>query len=126
MCWRYPNAAEVNITGPAAIHLLVMKAVSSLRWLIFIFFKFLVCFPYCYCLIATVLLMTIRNLEALTLGRGQLGDTFFYALSDCNLLKSLNVTDATLGNGIQEIPINHDKLRHLQLIKCRVMRISVR
>ncbi|XP_030538418.1 F-box/LRR-repeat protein 15 [Rhodamnia argentea] len=97
MCRRYPNAAEVNITGPSPIHLLVMKAVSSLR-----------------------------NLEALTLGKGQLGDTFFYALSDCNLLKSLNVTDATLGNGIQEIPINHDRLRHLQLIKCRVMRISVR
>ncbi|KAF8018571.1 hypothetical protein BT93_H3453 [Corymbia citriodora subsp. variegata] len=97
MCRRYPNAAEVNITGATAIHLLVMKAVSSLR-----------------------------NLEALTLGKGQLGDAFFYALSECNLLKSLNVTDATLGNGIQEIPINHDRLRHLQLIKCRVMRISVR
>ncbi|XP_030470403.1 F-box/LRR-repeat protein 15 [Syzygium oleosum] len=97
MCRRYPNAAEVNITGASAIHLLVMKAVSSLR-----------------------------NLEALTLGKGQLGDTFFYALSDCNLLKSLNVTDATLGNGIQEIHINHDRLRHLQLIKCRVMRIVVR
>lgn len=97
MCRRYPKAAEVNITGATTIHLLVMKAVSLLRYL-----------------------------ETLTLGKGQLGDTFFYALSECNLLKSLNVTDATLGNGIQEIPINHDRLRHLQLIKCRVMRISVR
>lgn len=126
MCRRYPNATEVNITGASAIHLLVMKAVSSLRWLIFIFIDFLFCFPHSCGLIATVLLMAIRNLEALTLGKGQLGDTFFYALSDCNLLKSLNVTDATLGNGIQEIHINHDRLRHLQLIKCRVMRIVVR
>ncbi|PKI51007.1 hypothetical protein CRG98_028604 [Punica granatum] len=69
---------------------------------------------------------SLRNLETLTLGRGQLGDTFFHALADCNMLRTLNVTDATLGNGIQEIPINHDRLRHLQLIKCRVMRISVR
>ena len=30
MCRRYPNATEVNISG-AAIHLLVMKAVYSLR-----------------------------------------------------------------------------------------------
>ncbi|KAM4122509.1 hypothetical protein ACB094_01G089000 [Castanea mollissima] len=96
MCRRYPNATEVNISG-ASIHLLVMKAVSSLR-----------------------------NLEVLTLGRGQLGDTFFNALSDCCLLKRLNVNDANLGNSIQEIPINHDSLRHLQLTKCRVMRISVR
>lgn len=31
MCRRYPNATEVNISGAPAIHLLVMKAVSSLR-----------------------------------------------------------------------------------------------
>ncbi|KAF5468651.1 hypothetical protein F2P56_012790 [Juglans regia] len=97
MCRRYPNAIEVNISGAPAIHLLVMKAVSSLR-----------------------------NLEVLTLGRGQLGDTFFHALADCYLLTRLNVNDATLGNGIQEILINHDGLRHLQLTKCRVMRVSVR
>lgn len=42
------------------------------------------------------------------------------------MLKSLIVNDATLGNGIQEIPINHERLRHLQLTKCRVMRISIR
>ncbi|XP_012077197.1 F-box/LRR-repeat protein 15 isoform X2 [Jatropha curcas] len=97
MCRRYPNATEVNIYGTPNIHLLVMKAVSSLR-----------------------------NLEVLTLGRGLLGDPFFHALSDCSMLKSLNVNDATLGNGVQEIPINHDRLRHLQLTKCRVVRISVR
>lgn len=31
MCRRYPNAIEVNISGAPSIHLLVMKAVSSLR-----------------------------------------------------------------------------------------------
>jgi hypothetical protein len=67
-----------------------------------------------------------RNLETLTVGKGQLGDPFFGALGDCIMLKSLNVNDATLGSGIQEIPINHDRLCHLQLTKCRVMRISVR
>lgn len=97
MCRRYPNATEVNISGAPSIHSLVMRAVSSLR-----------------------------NLEVLTLGRGQLGDTFFHALADCYLLKRLNVNDATLGNGIQDVPINHDTLRHLQLTKCRVMRVSVR
>ncbi|PON73101.1 F-box domain containing protein [Parasponia andersonii] len=96
MCRRYPNATEVNVSGPA-IHLLVMKAISSLR-----------------------------NLEVLSLGRGQLGDMFFHSLADCHVLKRLNVNDATLGNGIQEISVNHDRLRHLQLTKCRVMRISIR
>ncbi|KAL5559537.1 hypothetical protein UlMin_035748 [Ulmus minor] len=96
MCRRYPNATEVNISGNT-IHLLVMKAVYSLR-----------------------------NLEVLTLGKGTLVDSFFHSLADCHVLKGLNINDATLGNGIQEIPINHDKLRHLQLTKCRVMRISIR
>lgn len=31
MSRRYPNAIEVNLTGAPAIHLLVMKAISSLR-----------------------------------------------------------------------------------------------
>lgn len=70
--------------------------------------------------------MVSRNLEVLTLGRGQLGDIFFHALADCYLLKRLNINDATLGNGIQEILINHDSLYHLQLTKCRVMRVSIR
>ncbi|KAG6608338.1 F-box/LRR-repeat protein 15, partial [Cucurbita argyrosperma subsp. sororia] len=97
MCGRYPNATEVNISGVPAVHLLAMKAVFSLR-----------------------------NLEVLTLGRGQLGDTFFHALADCHLLKSLTVNDSTLVNVTQEIPISHDRLRHLHLTKCRVIRISVR
>ncbi|GAV90319.1 LOW QUALITY PROTEIN: F-box-like domain-containing protein, partial [Cephalotus follicularis] len=96
MCRRYPNATEVNIFGAPASHLLVMKAVISLR-----------------------------NIESLTLGRGQLEDIFFHALAD-HMLKSLDINDATLGNGVQEISINHDKLRHLNITKCRVMRISIK
>ncbi|PSR93622.1 F-box/LRR-repeat protein [Actinidia chinensis var. chinensis] len=97
ICYRYPNATEVNIYGVPALHSLVMKSVSALRYL-----------------------------EALTLGKGQLGETFFQALTDCQLLKSLIINDATLGNGIQEIPIYHDRLRQLYIVKCRVLRISVR
>ncbi|XP_052211557.1 F-box/LRR-repeat protein 15 isoform X2 [Diospyros lotus] len=97
MCHRYPNANKVNIYGAPLIHSLVMKTVSSLR-----------------------------NIEALTLGRGQLGETVFQVLTDCQLLKNLVINDATLGNGIQEIPIYHDRLRELHVVKCRVLRISVR
>ncbi|KAK4401255.1 F-box/LRR-repeat protein 15 [Sesamum angolense] len=97
MCQRYPNAAAVNVYGTPAIHQVGMKAVSSLR-----------------------------NLEVLTLGKGQLGETFFQALTDCHMLRSLTVNDATLGNGIQEIPIYHDRLHELQIVKCRVLRVSIR
>ncbi|CAN4076698.1 unnamed protein product [Withania somnifera] len=97
MCRRYPNATTINLYGTPNIHPLAMKAVSSLR-----------------------------NLDALILGRGQLGETFFQALTDCHVLKSLTINDATLGNGIQEIPIYHDNLRLLQLVKCRVLRVSIR
>ncbi|GMI94965.1 SLOW MOTION [Hibiscus trionum] len=97
MCHRYPNATEVNLSGTRNMHLLVMRAVSSLR-----------------------------NLGALTLGRGQLGDAFFQALVECSMLLSLDVNDAILGNGVQEIPINHDRLCDLKVTKCRVMRLSIR
>ena len=62
----------------------------------------------------------------MTLGRGQLGEAFFNNLSDCPLLTQLVVCDAALGNGVQEISINHDRLQHLQVTKCRVLRVSVR
>lgn len=52
------------------------------------------------------------------MGRGQLGDNFFLALAACYLLKRSSISDATLGNGIQEILINDDSLRHLQLNNC--------
>ncbi|XP_073129455.1 F-box/LRR-repeat protein 15 [Henckelia pumila] len=97
MCQRYPNATAVNVYGTPAIHSLAMKAISSLR-----------------------------NLEILTLGKGQLGETFFQALTDCHMLRSLTVNDTTLGNGIQEIPLYHDTLLDLQIVKCRVLRVSIR
>nr|GEX93633.1 F-box/LRR-repeat protein 15-like [Tanacetum cinerariifolium] len=97
MCDRYPNATQLNLIGSHAIHALVMQAISSLR-----------------------------NLKLLTLGKGQLGETFFQALTDCTTLESLIVTDAILGNGIQEIPIIHDSLTHIQILKCRVVRVYVR
>ncbi|XP_044472422.1 F-box/LRR-repeat protein 15 isoform X2 [Mangifera indica] len=96
LCRRYPNATEVNLYGVPAMHLLVMNMVF------------------------------LRNLESLTLGRYEVGDGFFHALADCSMLKRLDVHDATLGNGAQEILINHDQLCHLELIKCRMMRVSVR
>ncbi|KAL1830703.1 F-box/LRR-repeat protein 15 [Daucus carota subsp. sativus] len=97
MCRRYPKATQLNLNGTPAIYLLAMKAMSSLR-----------------------------NLEVLIVGKGQLGENFFQDLTGCSKLRSLIVNDATLGNGIQEIPIYHDQLRHLQIVKCRVLRISVR
>ncbi|KAE8735266.1 F-box/LRR-repeat protein 15 [Hibiscus syriacus] len=97
ICQRYPNATEVNLSGTPSMQLLVMKAVYSLR-----------------------------NLEALTLGKGLLGDAFFHALTECSTLRILDVNDAILGDGVQEIPINHDRLCDLKLTKCRVMRISIR
>ncbi|OIW14953.1 hypothetical protein TanjilG_30672 [Lupinus angustifolius] len=96
ICRRYPNALAVSISGPE-IHLLAMKAISLLR-----------------------------NLEVLKLGRGHIDDSFFHALADCSMLKKLRISDATLGGGVLEIPIDHDSLRHLKLKKCRVMRITVR
>ncbi|MED6206877.1 F-box/LRR-repeat protein 15 [Stylosanthes scabra] len=96
MCRRYPRATAVSISG-STIFLLVMKAISSLR-----------------------------NLEVLTLGKGHLSDGFFHALEDCSMLKRLSISDATLGSGIQEISITHYRMCHLQITKCRVMRIAVR
>lgn len=58
--------------------------------------------------------------------KGHIADSFFHALGDCSMLKSLSINDSTLGGGVQDIPINHDRLCHLQLTKCRVLRIAVR
>ncbi|TKY74859.1 F-box/LRR-repeat protein 15 [Spatholobus suberectus] len=98
ICRRYPNVTAIRMSGPAtASNQLVMTAISSLR-----------------------------SLEALTLGRGNIMDNFFHALANCSMLKRLSINDAVLGNGIHEISLNHDRLCHLQLTKCRVMRIAVR
>ncbi|WVZ20250.1 hypothetical protein V8G54_007572 [Vigna mungo] len=98
ICRRYPKIATIRLSGPSSYQL-VMKAVSSLR------------------LVAS---------SALTLGRGNIMDSFFHALADCSMLRRLSINDAVLGSGIQEISVNHDRLCHLQLTKCRVMRIAVR
>ncbi|XP_047320069.1 F-box/LRR-repeat protein 15-like [Impatiens glandulifera] len=97
ICQRYPNATGVNICGAPAVHNLAMVAVSSLR-----------------------------NLDTLTVGKGQLAEPFFQALTECSALRNLTIIDGSLGNGIQEIPIYHDRLKHLQIVKCRVLRICVR
>ena len=33
ICYRHPNATEVNIYGVPALHSLVMKSVSALRYM---------------------------------------------------------------------------------------------
>ncbi|KAI3994998.1 hypothetical protein MKX01_019812 [Papaver californicum] len=97
MCRRYPKAIEVNLYATPSIHSLALTAMASLR-----------------------------KLKTLILGKGQLGDAFFQSLDECIALRTLCINDAALGNGVQEIPVNHETLRHLQIIKCRVVRISVR
>ncbi|KAG7545257.1 F-box domain [Arabidopsis suecica] len=97
MCSRYPNATEVNVYGAPAVNALAMKAAT-----------------------------TLRNLEALTIGKGHISESFFQALGECNMLRSVTVSDAILGNGAQEIHLSHDRLRELKITKCRVMRLSIR
>ncbi|KAL1215890.1 F-box/LRR-repeat protein 15 [Cardamine amara subsp. amara] len=97
MCGRYPNATEVNVYGAPAVNALAMKAVT-----------------------------TLRNLEVLTIGKGHISENFFQALGECNMLRSVTVSEAILGNGAQEINLNHDRLRELKITKCRVMRLSIR
>ncbi|KAG1342646.1 F-box/LRR-repeat protein 15 [Cocos nucifera] len=97
ICRRYPNATELNMSGIPNADVLVMEAMTSLR-----------------------------HLETLILDKGQLGDAFFHALTDCPALTNLKISDASLGNGIQEITVYHDRLRDLQIWKCRALRISVR
>ncbi|CAL0319094.1 unnamed protein product [Lupinus luteus] len=96
ICRRYPNAMAVSISGPET-YVLAMKAISLLR-----------------------------NLEVLKLGRGHIDDSFFHALADSSMLKKLRISYATLGGGVLDIPIDHDRLCHLKLKKCRVMGITVR
>ncbi|XP_031492065.1 F-box/LRR-repeat protein 15-like isoform X1 [Nymphaea colorata] len=97
MCNRYPNVTEVDIFGTRAVETLAQKALNSLR-----------------------------SLEVLTLGRGHFGDAFFHALIDCPFLSNLDISESLLGNGIQEIPVCHDRLHHLSMTKCRVSRLSIR
>ncbi|CAN8229593.1 unnamed protein product [Cochlearia groenlandica] len=97
MCHRYPNASEVNVYGAPAVNTLAMKAAT-----------------------------TLRNLEVLTIGKGNISETFFQALGECIMLRSVTVSEAILGDGSQEIHLSHDRLSELKLTKCRVMRLSIR
>ncbi|KAJ1257041.1 hypothetical protein BS78_K228700 [Paspalum vaginatum] len=97
ICRRYQSVTELNLHGVMHAELLVLEAI-----------------------------MFLRHLKMLTMGKGQLGEAFFQALAECPLLTSLTVTDASLGTGIQEVTVNHDGLRELQILKCRALRISVR
>ncbi|KAF0893911.1 hypothetical protein E2562_031444 [Oryza meyeriana var. granulata] len=97
ICHRYQNVTDLNLSGVPHAELLVMEAITCLR-----------------------------HLKTLTMGKGQLGEAFFQLLSECPLLTTLTVSDASLGSGIQEVTINHDGLRELQILKCRALRISVR
>uniref|UniRef100_A0A0D9XJD5 F-box domain-containing protein n=1 Tax=Leersia perrieri TaxID=77586 RepID=A0A0D9XJD5_9ORYZ len=97
ICHRYQNVTYLNLSGVPHAELLVMEAITFLR-----------------------------HLKTLTMGKGQLGEAFFQLLSECPLLATLTVSDASLGSGIQEVTVNHDGLRELQILKCRALRISVR
>ncbi|XP_062200291.1 F-box/LRR-repeat protein 15-like [Phragmites australis] len=97
ICHRYQNVTDLNLYGVINAEALVMEAI-----------------------------MCLRHMKSLTMGKGQLGEAFFHALAECPLLTTLTVTDASLGSGIQEVTVNHDGLRELQILKCRALRISVR
>ncbi|PKU79035.1 F-box/LRR-repeat protein 15 isoform X2 [Dendrobium catenatum] len=97
LCHRHPNAIKVNLVGVLNAEMLVLEAMTSLRCL-----------------------------ETLYLGKGQLGDGFFQALTDCPALNSLSIYDTSFGNGIQEISVHHDRLHELKIVKCRVLRVAIR
>ncbi|KQJ96636.1 F-box/LRR-repeat protein 15 isoform X1 [Brachypodium distachyon] len=97
ICHRYQNVTDLNLSGVSDADLLVMDAITFLR-----------------------------HLKTLTMGKGHLGEAFFQTLAECPLLNTLTVSDASLGSGIQEVTVNHDGLRELQIVKCRVLRVSIR
>ncbi|WOL09380.1 hypothetical protein Cni_G18133 [Canna indica] len=97
ICHRYPNATELTMAAITNADVLVMEAMSSLR-----------------------------HLGTLVLNKGQFGDGFFHALTECPALTRLEISDASLGNNIQEITVYHDRLQNIQFEKCRVLRISIR
>ena len=125
ICRRYQNVTELNLHGVINAETLVLEAITFLRSHLLTFFLY-------YWLFLFVLLLYLsngvscRHLKTLTMGKGQLGESFFQALAECPLLTTLTVTDASLGSGIQEVTVNHDGLRELQILKCRALRISVR
>ncbi|RWW32265.1 hypothetical protein GW17_00003081, partial [Ensete ventricosum] len=55
-----------------------------------------------------------------------LSEAFFLALTDCPALTTLRISDASVGNSTQEVTVCHERLHDLQLVKYRVLRITVR
>jgi hypothetical protein len=123
ICRRYQNVTSLNLSGVMEAEALVMNAITFLRFLLLILF---LCSYNVLVLILFFKLGFFRHLKTLTMGKGQLGDFFFQAFSECPLLNTLTVSDASLGSGIQEVTVNHDGLRELQIVKCRALRISIR
>ncbi|CAH8326533.1 unnamed protein product [Eruca vesicaria subsp. sativa] len=97
MCQRYPNATKVNVYGVPDVNALALKAAT-----------------------------TLRNLEVLTIGNGQITENFFQILGECNKLISVTISEAVLGDGAQEIHLSHDRLHKLKIKKCSALRLSIR
>lgn len=99
VCARYPRATELHLKNTANVEdWLILDAMRSLR-----------------------------NLEVLTLGGNLLDEMFFSTISNSASLRTLSITDASLGSGgAQEVQLRHEGLRSLQIIKCRVLRLAIR
>eukprot|EP00267_Zea_mays_P049680 XP_020402384.1 F-box/LRR-repeat protein 15 isoform X3 [Zea mays] len=123
ICRHYQSVTELNLHGVINAETLVLEAIMFLRSPLQ--FSPILAHP------SALLLylfdgLSCRHLKTLTMGKGQLGESFFQALAECPLLTALTVNDASLGSGIQEVTVNHDGLRELHILKCRALRISVR
>lgn len=120
MCARYPNATSMKVSGPS-IHWHALKAISSLRY---VGLQCHLCGQLNTYKFGWFVTFFVRNLEAITLGKGHIADDFFESITSCPMLQRLDIKYCTLGNGVPEIA--HDRLRHLLLTKCRLARISIR
>ncbi|KAL8503808.1 hypothetical protein ACS0TY_022508 [Phlomoides rotata] len=96
MCRRYPNATGVNVYGTPAINLLGKNAFSLLR-----------------------------NLEILTLGKGDLFMPFFKELTDCQTLRILTINNAILVDGTRPLFICHDRLHDLRIMQCVMAQVNI-
>ncbi|XP_056847593.1 F-box/LRR-repeat protein 15-like isoform X2 [Raphanus sativus] len=96
ICLRYPNATEVNVYGFPAANALALKAAT-----------------------------TLRNLEVLTIGDGNLSENFFQILRKCKRLRSLTINDVSPGNGALELHLSHNRLHELKFEKCSVMLLTI-
>ncbi|KAJ7559179.1 hypothetical protein O6H91_04G073000 [Diphasiastrum complanatum] len=102
LCKKYPKASKLNLIGVQCVERVLVRGA----------------------------LHSMRNLQALVLGRGTFSDGIFHALgAGCSSLKLLSITNAVLGSGgSQEVQFCHDCLCKLQIVKChvRVLQLSIR